>query len=243
MQATKTCSDGSVHRAEQVAAAAWIIATKDEEYIKACFLMTNMGSINSYRAELEGAYRALHHMHHLGIIPTGPSTQWFDNQGGVQKSNKELKTGTDKMQPEADILMAIQHLKKKLPFDVTSQHVRGHQDSKRRSVDDIGQEEESDCDSLATTESTKLKEIDLSKLKDEALMNIACDELAGEVTAAAIEAPEEMPPHNELLQMPYEGSRAVLRIGDKWITARGKATLYRALRGPIAREYIKQRHN
>ena len=74
-------------------------------------------------------------------------------------------------------------------------------------------------------------------------MNIACDELAGEVTAAAIEAPEEMPPHNELLQMPYEGSTAVLRIGDKWITARSKATLYRARRGLIAREYIKQRHN
>ena len=72
--------------------------------------------------------------------------------------------------------------------------------------------------------------------------NIACDELAGEVTAAAIEAPDEMPPHDELLQMPYEGSRAVLRIGDKWITARGKAALYRARRGPIAREYIKQRH-
>ncbi len=62
-----------------------------------------------------------------------------------------------------------QHLTKQLPFDVTSQHVRGHQDSKRRSIDDIGQKEESDCDSLATTESTKLKEIDLSKLKDEAL--------------------------------------------------------------------------
>ncbi len=73
-------------------------------------------------------------------------------------------------------------------------------------------------------------------------MNIACNELAGEVTAAAIEAPDEMPPHDELLQMPYEGSRAVLRIGDKWITARGKAALYRARRGPIAREYIKQRH-
>ena len=43
--------------------------------------------------------------------------------------------------------------------------------------------------------------------------------------------------------MPYAGSRAVLRVGDKWITARGTAAIYKARRGPIAREYIKQRHN
>ena len=92
--------------------------------------------------------------------------------------------------------MAIQHLKDKLPFPVTSQHVKGHQDYKRsKSVDDIGKAEESDCDSLETTESAtaKEREIDTSKLKDEALLNIACDALAGEVMEAAITAPDEMP--------------------------------------------------
>eukprot|EP00986_Skeletonema_menzelii_P021297 scaffold33946_cov485-Skeletonema_menzelii.AAC.1 len=50
----KTGSDASVHLAEECAAAAWIIPTTDEEFVKACFLMTNMRSVNSYRAELEG---------------------------------------------------------------------------------------------------------------------------------------------------------------------------------------------
>ena len=246
MEVSKTGSDGSVHRAEKTAAAAWIIASKDHEYVKACFLMTKMGSINSYRAELEGMYRALCHIHQLGLTANGPVTQWCDNQGGVIMTDKELKTGTEKMQPEADILMAIQHIKDQLPFPVTSQHVKGHQDTKKsKSAGAARKAEESDCDSLETTESTiaKEKEIDASKLKDEALLNIACDALAGEVSEAAIKSPEEMPPTDELMQMPYKGSCAVLRIGDTWVTANYRDAIYRARRGPIAREYIKQRQN
>ena len=181
-----------------------------------------MGSINSYRAELERMYRALCHIHQLGLSANGPITQWCDNQGGVLMTAKELETGTEKMQPEADILMAIQHLKDRLPFPVTSQHVKGHQDSRiSKSAGNTGKAEESDCDSLETTDSAiaKEKEIDTSQLKDEALLNIACDALAGEVSEAAISAPDEMPPTDELTQMPYEGSCAVLRVGDTWVTA------------------------
>jgi len=132
MRPTKTGSDGSVHQAAKVAAVAWIISTREHEYVKACFLMTENDSMNSYRAELEGMYRALYHMHQLGVKPEGDVTQWFDNESGVKMSNRPLKTGTDKMQPEGGILMAIQHLKQKLPYAVTSQHVLGHQDSRRR---------------------------------------------------------------------------------------------------------------
>ncbi len=39
--------------------------------MKACYLMTNMESTNSYRGELEGAYRALYHIDYLGMEPRG----------------------------------------------------------------------------------------------------------------------------------------------------------------------------
>jgi 5-methylcytosine-specific restriction endonuclease McrA len=52
-----------------------------------------------------------------------------------------------------------------------------------------------------------------------------------------------MPPEREILQMPYKGSKAVLRIGNKWITARLRSHVNRARRGPVIREYIQRRHN
>ena len=79
-----------------------------------------------------------------------------------------------------------------------------------------------------------------SKLKDEALLNIACDALAGEVTEAAINAPEEQPSPEELMQMPYEGSCAVLKIGDTWVTANCRDAMYEACRGPIACKRVHQ---
>ena len=43
--------------------------------------------------------------------------------------------------------------------------------------------------------------------------------------------------------MPYAGSKAVLKIGDEWITSKMKRHLYSARQGPKLREYIKRRHN
>jgi len=240
MKPKKTGSDGSVLRVHNVAAAAWIIPTNQNEYVKACFLMTNVSSVNSYRAELEGLYRALYHIQYLGIElgPDDDITQWFDNESGAFTSNRPMKTGRDTIQPEGDLLMAIQHLRQKLPFGVISQHVRGHQDTAKKKTEP----DESDCDSLETTESALGKEKDLDGLDDNAMINIACDELAGETTAAAIENPIQLPPEQEILQMPYEGSKAVLRIGNKWITAGMRSHVNKARREPILRKYIKRRH-
>ena len=240
---SKTVSDASVLLADQIAGAAWIIPTNTEEYVKACFLMTNMGSMNSYRGELEGAYRALYHIDYLGMDPAELLTQWFDNASGVWKLNQPLKTGRDKIQPEADLIMAYHHLKSKLQCGVRSRHVRGHQDTKRKKKPLQETEDDSDCDSLATTESTKLKEIDETKLSDEAKLNIECDKLAGEVTKYAKDHPHDLPPSDDILQMPYPGSKAVLKIGNKWITARTKKHLYNASQGPKLRAYIQRRHD
>jgi len=238
----KTCSDGSVHQSEGVAAAAYIISDNDEQYVKACYLMTNISSVNSYRAELEGAYRALHHMELLGEDPAEFVTQWFDNESGVLTSNIPPTSRKSMMQPEGDLILAIHHLKKKIAGEIVSKHVRGHQDTRR--TESSTQEDDGSVDSLATTESTsnRNKRVDIATLSDEAKMNIACDELAGEATAWAIEHPGELPPPDELMQMPYEGSKAVLRIGQTWITANEKRHLKAARQEPIIEKYIKKRH-
>ena len=41
----KAASDGSVYQREQVAAAAWVIATGTEHQIQACFLTVNVNKV------------------------------------------------------------------------------------------------------------------------------------------------------------------------------------------------------
>ena len=46
----KATSDGPVYQREQVAAAAWVIATGTEHQIQACFLMSNVNKVTSSRS-------------------------------------------------------------------------------------------------------------------------------------------------------------------------------------------------
>ena len=46
-------------------------------------------------------------------------------------------------------------------------------------------EDDESVNSMDTTESTKLREIDVTNLSDEAKLNIECDKLAGDVTEYA----------------------------------------------------------
>jgi hypothetical protein len=50
--------DGSVYLDQQVAACAWVIAEDEKHTVSACFLLTTISSISSYRSELEGIYRS-----------------------------------------------------------------------------------------------------------------------------------------------------------------------------------------
>ena len=240
------CSDGSVFQYEGVAAAAWLVATSNEEFTKACFLMTDVSSVNSYRAELEGIFRSLHHMEQLGMDPETEVTQWCDNQAGIENCNHPPQSKKDVLAPEGDLILAIHHLKQRLRGEVIHRHVNGHQDTKRKKGRKSTADERnaSDDDSMATTESTTANHNPKAEvtLSNEAMMNIACDELAGEVTAVALEVgTAHFPNPSEILQMPYQGSKAVLRIGEKWITARENRHLYAAKRRPKIREYIKRR--
>ena len=73
---------------------------------------------------------------------------------------------------------------------------------------------------------------------EEALMNIACNEFAGELTEAAVDGERgrkaEKADTPELLQPPYQGSKAMLKIKGKWVTSEMKEELYRARRTPPA---------
>ena len=50
----------------------------------------------------------------------------------MQAVNEPPKTGRDTIQPEADLLLAIHFMTKKLGVEVHAKHVKGHQDSKKQ---------------------------------------------------------------------------------------------------------------
>ena len=53
---------------------------------------------------------------------------------------------------------------------------------------------------------------------DEAMMNTICDDIATNTTAAALRG-DALPPE-PVMELPYAGSRAMLRIGQTWITSK-----------------------
>ena len=72
-------------------------------------------------------------------------------------------------------------------------------------------------------------------------INIACDQLASETTNVVKShgVPRDLP---QLLNPPYKGSKAMLRIGRMWITSKYKAHLYEARRTPLVRKYMKEKY-
>ena len=61
------------------------------------------------------------------------------------------------------------------------------------------------------------------KLVNEAMMNIACDDIAMETTVAALRGEE--PYSDTVMELPYVGSRAILHIKQTWITSKYKAEI------------------
>ena len=59
------------------------------------------------------------------------------------------------------------------------------------------------------------------KLTDEAMMNIVCDGIATDTTAATLR--EEVTYTGTVMELPYAGLRAMLHIKQTWITLKCKA--------------------
>lgn len=63
-------SDGSLHREHRVATCAWMIQVCPTQTVRACLCISGITSLSSYWSKLEGIYRFLFHIRHLGLTPS-----------------------------------------------------------------------------------------------------------------------------------------------------------------------------
>ena len=126
-----SCSDGSVHYHEQVAAAAWIITADEDHHMGACFLMADVNHVTAYRSELEGIFRTLSQLDYLNMTPSDV-LHWCDNEQSVASTAKPPSYAGGMLDADAHLVLAIHTLKSKLPFPVDCRHVYGHQDDKKK---------------------------------------------------------------------------------------------------------------
>ena len=266
----KGASDGSLYREEKTMAAAWLIANDDSDsnFMIASVVLHNVSSLSSYRAELEGTLRLLKHIEQLGMSPE-EIQYWCDNESAVKANNLDkLHTPADMLAPDADLLLALLAHKKRLQTIISCGHVFSHQDQvtkkskkvkekerKRRQKErrerireveieggthapspSVSSESDSACSEGPDQELGAEKH-----LSDEAHMNNACDDHAKGAAREYLECPDAEQPL--VMEPPYEGTKAMLRIGDVWITSNLDENIHFACRAPIIREYCKQRHN
>lgn len=118
-----------------------MIAETEESKATACFLLGNISSLSSYWSELEGIFRSLRHAQYLGLKPN-KIQHWCDNESAVNDSNKPLGTPSAMIKPDADIILAIHHLRDVMSSDSTiiCKHIYGHQDSRLRDTPRIFQD-------------------------------------------------------------------------------------------------------
>jgi hypothetical protein len=93
--------------------AGWLIAEDTKHMTAAVFVVSNINSLSSYRAELEGTFRLLKHIEYLGMTPE-EVIHWCDNEAAVLATNKtEPDCPSELIGADADIILAImQHHKK-----------------------------------------------------------------------------------------------------------------------------------
>jgi len=94
------------------------------------FPLTNISSYTSHRIELEGIFHALHHLDLLNIMPKMVE-QWCDNEQAVKDSTTTPDGPSMMIKVEADIILAIHHLRNRFPFHTNIKHIYGHQDTKK----------------------------------------------------------------------------------------------------------------
>jgi hypothetical protein len=256
--------------------AGWLLANDTEHMTAAVFVITSVSSLSSYQAELEGTFRLLKHIEYLNMSPD-EIRHWCDNEGAVSATNTTtIHTPGGMLAPDADIILAILHHKRKTGIQSECKHVLSHQDTKKKkSKEDKEQEKkvklrerrarirevdvgegthapspepsppsspvsQGNDSSMLPNSPAPRREIDPKDLSDEALMNMACDDYAGEAAREHMECPKAPPPN--VLQPPYEGSKAMLKIGDLWITSDFDRNIHFASTAKDLRSYCRTRH-
>ena len=222
-------SDGSVRLADEVATCAWMMVDPEGNYAQACFLLRHINSLTSYRSELEGIYRGLRHIQHLKLSPS-TIHQWCDSKSAVDNSNIDPPTPSAMIAPDADILLAIRHLRRQMAAStIVCKHVYGHQDS--RPPRDLSPHQQQLPMALA---------VDHPRLSQEAAINIECDRMADETARFATECHNVDLPHT--VENPLPGSQAGLKIGTTWITTNLADEVSRAQHSATIRDYCQLKY-
>ena len=240
-------SDASLHSSSGVMTSAYMITQDVEHYLMACCDLSSLSSHTSYRGELEGIYRALVHTTSLPIPHPTDVAVWCDNKAAIDKNTTPLYTPGAMLQPEADILLATAATLTLLPdTTVTFHHVYGHQDTRTRPQDnDLPSpssvahdppdfDEPFDAPHPATPTRTQ-------GLTRAALVNVACDTLANETAQHILT--QDSPPEHSILQPPYKGSRALLKITGSWITGKMEKHITHAAHRTRIRDYCSRKYN
>ena len=242
-------SDASTHLSSGISTCAWMI-TAGQQLIQGCCNITNVSSITSYRGELEGLYRSLLHVMSRHLAPQRMEF-WCDNKAAIDKSTIGLYTPGAMVQPEADVIMAIQATCQDLQnTEYSFHHVYGHQDTRHsdNGPDEIlGSPSSLSCTSFdfdtpfedepeqRPPQSTRAP----PRLSRAARINIICDELANDTARSVAEADGPLPP---TLQPPFAGSKAMFRIGNTWITSKLAHHINIAAHETRLREYCMQKY-
>jgi hypothetical protein len=215
-------SNGSLHLQDQVAAAAWIISAGPESFMSATFIMENISSYTSHRIKLEGIFRALHHLDFPNMTPT-MADKWCNNKQAVKDTTRPIENPSRMLKAKANIILAIHHLKKQLPFHTRIRHVYGHQDTKKIAHNGEQPQEQT--------------------YPAQVLINIACNSIASTTSQHGLYNKGVHPTLPPILTPPYKGSRAMLRVNNKWITSHYKEELYTARRTKPMEEYLKVKYS
>lgn len=149
--------------------------------------------------------------------------------GRLYFANTPLSSPAVMLKPEADIILAIQHLHSQMDHTtIDCRHVYGHQDTRKRP-----------SGSVVETRDTMLGA--QPTLTNAAEINVECDRLATETSNIILGDPDvsHMPP---VMTPPYPGSRAGLWINGVWITSHLHAHVHQAHHFTAIREYCMTKY-
>jgi hypothetical protein len=156
---------------------------------------------------------------------------------------------------EADIILAIHHLRNRFPFHTSIKHIYGHQDTKKpkrhtpqdetnqptKEVDTPSNNPQASPPVRIETFLTRAREPQQA-LPIKVQINIACDGIASETTRIAL-GKATPPIHQTILTPPYDGLRAMLKIRKTWITAHYKKAIYDAHQTPAMTAYMINKYS
>ena len=161
----------------------------------------------------------------------------YEHQDTKKRKDKEKKETEEKSKSKVANQIDINRSK---PSDAIAEQFHcTNTSTPEETHDDESSSSSSDSDSDTEDEEDDDK-TSRKPLTTEAMINVGCDLHASAVTEAAIT--DNLTDPGPVMTLPYKGSKAMLKIGDTWITSKYKRAIYKARRlGPI-REYCVQRY-